>query len=134
MSLPSRSRCVHSSLLTTPSPYAQDIGYQLRNPQQLFTASTGSRKRVDPTYAEYLALYPAPLVLPDDELAHDPNYPPQSFVSWKNEKERNVVDGERKVVYVAECPKLDQTMDETMVGWHVPIINYGDGYGVVSLP
>lgn len=132
MSIPSRSRCVHPSLLTVPSSHAKDVGYQVRSPQQLFTASTGSRKRVDAAFAEHLAVYPRPLVLPDDELAHDPEYPAQSFVTWRNEKERNVVGGGREVVYVAEYPKLDQTTDSFMAGWDVPILPGDDEQGVVS--
>lgn len=132
MSVPSRSRCAHPHLLTIPSSHAKDVGYQVRAPQQLFTASTGSRKRIDTTCAEYLALHPAPLILPDDELAHDPTYSGQSFVSWKNEKERNVVDEGREVVYVAKYPELDQDMGTVMDGWNVPIIDCGDKHGVVS--
>lgn len=133
MSPLSQSSCTHSFLLTTPSQHAQDIGYQFRNPQQLFTASTGSRKRIDSAYAENLALYPGPLVLPDDELAHDPEYPPQSFVSWKNEKARNVVGQGRDVVYIAEYPKLDQSVHGIMADWNVPIIKCDDDNNTVSL-
>ncbi|KAI4244607.1 MAG: hypothetical protein L6R42_010410, partial [Xanthoria sp. 1 TBL-2021] len=33
--------------------------------------------------------YPAPLILPSDELALDPTYPPQSVRSWQRDEDRN---------------------------------------------
>lgn len=122
--------CCHSVLRTTPSPFADEVGYHYRNSQQLFTASTGSRKRVDPTDKSYLDLYPAPLILPGDELAHDPAYPPQSFASWKSEKERNAVTAERGVVYVAEYPgwTKEPLMGKLITRWSTP----DQGVGAVS--
>lgn len=120
MSAPTKSHCTHQFIRTTPSLYAKEVGYEQRTSQQLLTAATGSRRRACPSDLEYLNAYPPPLILPDDELSHDPKYPPQSFTTWKNEKERNVVTEKRGVVYVAEYPVVDSKMAETITSWTVP--------------
>lgn len=120
MALSGDNGCTHAALQTTPSQYASEIGYQPRSYQQLFTASTGSRKRVSPSDSDYLGLYPAPLVLPDDELAHDPKCPPQSFTSWKNEKDRNAVTTERTTVYIADYPEIGAQMGKQLTRWTKP--------------
>jgi len=55
--------------------------------------------------------FPAPLVLPGDELAFDPGYPPQSLRSWKQLKERNVVTNLRRTIYVLPPPKAIANVD-----------------------
>lgn len=50
--------------------------------------------------------FPAPLVLPGDDLSWDPKYDTQSFKSWLREPDRNPVTDERKVVYVAPVPSV----------------------------
>lgn len=114
----------------TPSPLADAVGYHPRDSQQLFTASTGSRKKVVPIDIANLELYPAPLVLPNDELAHDPAYPPQSFAIWKNEKERNAVTAKRTAIYVAEYPgwTKEPLMGKLITRWSTP----DQGVGAVS--
>ena len=50
---------------------------------------------------ELAATFPDPLVLPDDELAEDPDCPGQSFQDWVDEGDRNEVTAERNIIYVA---------------------------------
>ena len=52
------------------------------------------------------ASFPAPLVLPSDDLSLDPRYPPQSLRSWIREKDRNKVTDERRTIYVAAPPEV----------------------------
>ncbi|KAL8856388.1 MAG: hypothetical protein Q9178_006958 [Gyalolechia marmorata] len=61
-------------------------------------------------------LYPAPLVLPGDELAIDPRYPPQSVRAWQREKDRNTVTPQRNVIYIAV---VDEDA-ETVSSWTHP--------------
>lgn len=55
-------------------------------------------------------IYPAPLVLPEDDLACDPSYPPQSFRSWHNLKARNKVTYDRRTIYVAKPPRASERL------------------------
>jgi len=122
--MPRRERpCQHHSLLTTSSSHAQEAGYKAFTAQQLFTAATGSRKKITATYTEYSSLFPRPQVLPHDALSNDPKYPPQSFRSWSGEKERNHLTQTRKTVYVAAPPHIGQGIADVMSDWSVPCAN-----------
>ncbi|KAL3493286.1 hypothetical protein BJX62DRAFT_235363 [Aspergillus germanicus] len=77
------------------------------------TSPTSSRKqkfkitlRPDQLPTE-LDKFPAPLILPDDDLALDPEYPAQSFQDWVDEEERNAVTARRRTVYVLGPPGVD---------------------------
>jgi archaemetzincin len=61
----------------------------------------GNLRDVDPE------LFPAPLVLPEDKLALDPECPPQSLLEWQEEEERNEVTPERKTIYIASPPLVE---------------------------
>lgn len=122
--------CRHTTLRTIPSPHASEVGYQPFSTQQLFTASTGLRRKAGPSDLDYLNLYPAPLVLPDDELAYDPKEAPQSFATWKSLKERNAITPERGVVYVANYPIMESMFGKRMRSWSTP----DQGHGAVSSP
>jgi len=65
-------------------------------------------------------MFPAPLVLPEDELAVDPRCPPQSFMAWLNEVDRNEVDEDRGIMYVAGAPGIAECVEGDMEGWDVP--------------
>ncbi len=52
------------------------------------------------------ATFPAPLVLPHDDLHLDPTYPPQSMLAWLRQKDRNPVTMERHTIYVAAPPDI----------------------------
>ncbi|KAF1999763.1 hypothetical protein P154DRAFT_546100 [Amniculicola lignicola CBS 123094] len=63
--------------------------------------------------------FPAPLVLPFDDLNYDPACPPQSFKSWLQEKARNKPTLDRQTLYVAAVPQISETM-QFMQGWTIP--------------
>ncbi|KAK3698621.1 hypothetical protein LTR37_016849 [Vermiconidia calcicola] len=60
--------------------------------------------------------FPAPVIVPGDELFHDPDYPPQSVQEWVDEEERNEVTRKRRTIYVVPPPGVS---DEVGVvdGW-----------------
>ncbi|KAI1816495.1 hypothetical protein GGS20DRAFT_537848 [Poronia punctata] len=62
--------------------------------------------------------FPGPLLLPNDELNWDPEYPPQSFRSWLlTTKTRNKVTAERRSIYVVAQPTI---VAPFMRGWEKP--------------
>jgi archaemetzincin len=77
--------------------------------------------------------YPAPLVLPGDDLALDPHYPPQSLRTWLRGRDRNKVTPERRTVYVVAPPGAGDDV-EFVSGWGRPRTGGGEGEGDVSLP
>jgi archaemetzincin len=67
------------------------------------------------------AAFPGPLVLPSDDLAYDPTYPPQSLRSWVREKDRNPVGEDRRTVYVAAPPDVSSEVS-FIKDWAVPTV------------
>ncbi|KAJ4424804.1 hypothetical protein N0V82_000523 [Gnomoniopsis sp. IMI 355080] len=117
--------CSHASLVADVSPNGHQAGYK-RIDWERRTAATTRSGRVQKITSEqegeqqsFSFAYPAPLVLPGDELACDPKYPPQSFRSWKHLKERNKVACNRKTIFVAGNPKLCKELSD-MAEWTVP--------------
>jgi archaemetzincin len=55
--------------------------------------------------------FPGPLVLPGDEIAEDPEYPPQSLQEWVDEEDRNPVTPKRRTVYVVPPPQISDDVD-----------------------
>lgn len=96
------SACDHPVLSCAESSHANDVGYKRLTPQQRATAA-GKKK---PERDESEDVYPAPLVLPGDELSYNPDYPPQSLRSWIRLKERNEVTKRRDVLYVVGPPSM----------------------------
>jgi archaemetzincin len=94
--------CDHSSLSFTTSTHAGTVGYRQPTAQQRATAS-GKKKNAGPLRDES---FPAPMVLPGDDLSFDPAAPPQSLLSWVREKARNKLTLERNVLYVAGPPEV----------------------------
>ncbi|KAL8740799.1 MAG: hypothetical protein Q9190_006535 [Brigantiaea leucoxantha] len=80
------------------------------------TPASGKRKR-DQT--DGVLTFPAPLLLPEDDLSLDPEYPPQSVQSWLRAKERNAMTTERNTVYVAS-PPFAATRFRFMESWTRP--------------
>ncbi|KAK1728489.1 uncharacterized protein BDZ83DRAFT_570574 [Colletotrichum acutatum] len=65
--------------------------------------------------------FPGPLVLPDDDLALEPRYPPQSLRAWAAGEWRNRITAGRKTLYVADFPGVDvQGGVGFMREWEVP--------------
>jgi len=62
-------------------------------------------------------VFPAPLVLPGDDLSWDPKYPPQSLASWLRYPARNPVTERRRTMYIATVQDAD-----FMSGWKEPCL------------
>jgi archaemetzincin len=110
--------CGHASLTFSSSSQASVAGYKRPSLPQRITAITpqGTIKSVAAKQgitkeAEEASIFPAPLVLPEDELSWDPKWPPQSLQSWIREKDRNEVTPERRTVYLVPPPDLDSGLD-----------------------
>jgi archaemetzincin len=104
--------CDHTTLRFSSTQHSTEIGYSRATPEQRVAATTptgvinkAAGKKID--YSELEATFPAPLILPDDDLALDPRYPPQSLRSWILEKYRNQVTLERRTIYLAAPPAVD---------------------------
>ncbi|KAL2221492.1 hypothetical protein M432DRAFT_648981 [Thermoascus aurantiacus ATCC 26904] len=129
-------RCTHSALRFTPSPHAAVAVYRRPNRQQRAAAASrpgpGPRPRPGSTRLgkeeeeeeedDDAKTFPAPLLLPGDELALDPDYPAQNFQDWLEDGDRNEVGGEkRNVVYVVPPPKVDGDVSFVQ-GWRRPLL------------
>ena len=108
--------CSHTTLNFGSSTHADEVGYCRPSAQQRATAA-GKRKQ--DTKTELEGTFPAPLVLPGDDLSFDTRCPPQSLLSWVREKERNKVRPERNVVYVAAPPAIAPEV-KFVHAWSVP--------------
>ena len=104
--------CHHAELQFNPSPHAAEAGFTWLPSVRRLAAAT-KMGRITPTVKAQAAAtngltssFPAPLVLPEDDLALDPKYPPQSFSSWVWLKERNRPTRSRRTLYVAAVPKI----------------------------
>ncbi|KAF8073496.1 hypothetical protein FPV67DRAFT_749290 [Lyophyllum atratum] len=102
--------CEHPQLSFAPSAHADTVRYCRATAQQraAATISITTRNRKDASNDEDTlnSTFPAPLVLPGDDLSLDPRYPPQSLRSWRREKERNEVTPKKNVIYVAAPPEI----------------------------
>jgi len=117
--------CTHQNLIFTPSPHAHEAGYKqptlaqreaAANPQgSLPFLFKNGRQDLGPKESTF----PAPLVLPDDELSRDPKYPVQSMKDWLMGGYRNAVTKRRKTIYVLPPPGCG-VGSESVKGWTVP--------------
>ena len=71
-----------------------------------------------------LETFPAPLAFPDNELDHDPKYPPQSVQEWIDEPERNEITNDRNTVYVVPPPSVSGDV-AFMNDWKTPQLESG---------
>lgn len=120
MTTPNTKRvCKHSHLYLDVSPHASKAGFKRATERQRSLAATKNGR-----VGEKLELltrkeifedgkaFPGPLILPDDELAEDPEWPPQDFREWKDEEERNPVTRERKTIYIVPSPSIAQDVSK----------------------
>lgn len=82
-----------------PSRVAQQTGY--RRPNRLESAKAAGL--IDVSLFED-ADYPAPLVLPNDEIDFDPEYPPQSFSDWQKHITPMSLPFKRTKIYLVPPP------------------------------
>ncbi|CAG8976082.1 hypothetical protein HYALB_00002360 [Hymenoscyphus albidus] len=121
------SECAHSQLTFSPSRNTSIVKYE----QPSFVARTaattpsGTIKRTpglgtsQSQEVHHSQSFPAPLVLPEDELSDDPKCPPQSLRSWIREKNRNKVTPERKTIYFIPPPEIGKDF-AFIKEWSIP--------------
>jgi archaemetzincin len=113
--------CKHTILQLDPSPFAELAGYEQPDAATRAAAET-TTGRVPKSFEDHSPqVFPAPLVLPHDELNYDPDCSGQSVKSWVNEKARNKLgngDG-RDTLYIARVPDISKEV-EFMREWAVP--------------
>ncbi|OQD83260.1 hypothetical protein PENANT_c017G07206 [Penicillium antarcticum] len=102
------SKCNHSSLCFSSSTNAVVAGFK-RPTQKQRVAATKSQNLAsnnpnDNFLKENDRAFPAPLVLPGDDLSEDPEYPTQSFQEWLEEEDRNPVTPKQKKLYICSIP------------------------------
>jgi archaemetzincin len=151
LNLPASPRCTHSTLCFSPSAHAAVAGYRRPPPKERLDAAsttkespsisipttssqTRKRKRTteydqnEPENQVAASWLPAPLVLPGDDLAQNPNYPPQSLQEWLDGPSRNEVTKERNVIYLAAPPDVES--DVAFVrAWSDPQLGADDDDG-----
>ncbi|KAI7786792.1 hypothetical protein LA080_002262 [Diaporthe eres] len=115
-------KCLHRELTVEVSPHADEAGFEQLDWRRRFAATIPSGRAPPKDRAAskpsgngapqgqdastLASLFPAPLVLPGDELALDPTSPPQSLASWLRGKHRNKFTSDRKALYVADIPAV----------------------------
>lgn len=124
------SSCQHEILCLDTSSHADLVGYRRFSAEQRATAAGLKSTQAASLSA---AAFPAPLVLPGDDLALDPKCPPQSLRSWLRLKERNEVTSERNVIYVAPPPAFGGEV-EFMKSWSQPEKSNGADESVSIAP
>lgn len=129
----SLAECDHTRLNFEPSAYADNVGFKRQTKQQRVAASllqilpknkqSGKTNAINakdhPISKSSHESYPAPLVLPQDDLALDTEYPPQSLRSWLHSKDRNELTNRRNTIYVAAPPDVSSDI-EYMSTWSRP--------------
>lgn len=105
--------CHHAALCFQASSHAYEIGHPRANLQE--HAAGNSQEKGTCCSAEKIkpcqTSFPSPLLLPGDELALDPDCPPQSVREWLHEENRNEVSPERHVIYVVGPPGVQVSVN-----------------------
>ncbi|KAK0516651.1 hypothetical protein JMJ35_001254 [Cladonia borealis] len=114
--------CQHQDLCFEPSLHAEEAGYRRPTAQQR-AAAAGKAKNGATDMSD--STFPAPLLLPGDDLYTDPRHPPQSLRSWVREKDRNEVTNTRNVIYIAGQPRTAAEVG-FVCDWENPIIDRFD--------
>ncbi|KAL9473308.1 hypothetical protein ACSS6W_007688 [Trichoderma asperelloides] len=117
--------CKHTSLYLDVSPHASKAGFKRPSRRQRISAATQEGrvlKEIELLTRKELVedemAFPGPLVLPGDDLAEDPESPPQDFNEWRDEEERNPVTQERKTIYIVPSPLIEKSLPK-MKAWSV---------------
>ncbi|KAM0488361.1 hypothetical protein ACHAP7_001355 [Fusarium lateritium] len=126
-------KCPHTSLYIDCSPAAENAGFTRPHIQKrlLAVSQNGRRNRGAPVLQEEAMkdpwTFPGPLVLPDDDLAMDPDDEGHPFKEWcdrVSKDERNEVTARKKTIYVISPPtipnEMEETMKESLKDWHKP--------------
>jgi archaemetzincin len=121
MSSNSTLHCTHLSASVTCSQNAARAGFKRPDTKQRLAATRPDKpSKIHDSKsipADDPWTFPAPLLLPGDDLSEDPEYPPQSFQEWLDEEDRNPVSAKRKTVYAVTAPDIEDEV-QFMRAWH----------------
>jgi archaemetzincin len=117
--------CKHTHLYLDVSPHASKAKFKRPTERQRISAATKDgrvSKKLELLSSKELfgdgMVFPGPLILPNDDLAEDPEFPPQDFKEWREEEERNPVTQERKTIYIVPSPSIKEEVSK-MRAWSV---------------
>jgi len=129
--------CDHRTLSFVSSAHAVEVDYCQPTDQQRAAAATvqgviptskTKRLRTEVKVDNQIvnsSSFPAPLVLPGDDLSLDPRYPPQSLRAWMRLKDRNEITETKRIMYVAAPPCVDADL-RLMHDWSRPLAKNGN--------
>ncbi|KAK2616595.1 hypothetical protein QQS21_000418 [Conoideocrella luteorostrata] len=119
--------CSHTSIHLDVSPNAARAGFKRPSSRERIRAATQDDRYpsrdalLTPLHLfNDAATFPAPLVLPDDDLDVEPDEAPQSVKEWREEEERNAVTRARKTIYLVSSPDISDEM-APMEDWARPV-------------
>jgi archaemetzincin len=118
--MPSSRQCLHEILQVEPSPFAELAGFERADVEALLAAATRSGHVPAPLVTKlpprtlrewevehFSSTFPAPLVLPHDDLNYEPDEKGQTMRDWCEQRLRNRVGADgRNVLYVADVPHV----------------------------
>lgn len=113
------TECKHQILQLDPSPFAELAGYTQPSLAKRVAATTKSNRATKAstvTAKDPVATFPAPLVLPFDDLNFDPDYQTQDFKCWQQYRSRNKISTPRRTIYIARVPEVTKNVT-FMSGW-----------------
>ncbi|XPS81334.1 hypothetical protein M3J07_013298 [Ascochyta lentis] len=114
-------KCRHQILQLEPSPFAELAGYTQPSFQERTKATTRFVRETQASVKtkDSIGTFPAPLVLPFDDLNYDPDCESQDFKTWLQFKTRNKVTTSRQTVYLARVPEITEAV-AYMKDWTIP--------------
>ncbi|KAJ5455259.1 Peptidase M54archaemetzincin [Penicillium sp. IBT 31633x] len=108
------SKCDHTSICTSSSSHATVVGFKREGKRQRLAATKADNRlftKEDRLFLEEdISTFPAPLLLPGDDLAGEPE-DPQTFQQWIDGEHRNPITTKRKTIYVVPSPQIDRDVD-----------------------
>ncbi|KAF3044875.1 Archaemetzincin-1 [Didymella keratinophila] len=121
------TRCKHQILQLAPSPFAEHAGYtqSALEDRRVATASRSEAQKATAKINDSSSTFPAPLVLPYDDLNYDPDYKTQDFTQWHQYKSRNIVTASKQTIYIARVPELTENVNY-MHDWTMPSVKSDD--------
>lgn len=126
--------CDHRSLCFSTSSYAATTTYQQPDLHTRKAAATTKVVRRSVEIEDYDdSTFPAPLVLPEDDLSYDPLDPAQSMRSWTREKHRNKVTPKRRTVYFTGPPKIEAGLGY-IKEWSLPRVKVSGKETAIDFP
>lgn len=87
-------------MLTSTSPHAQEAGYIQPSVEERASAQNTAIT----SFKDDPGTFPAPLILPGDDLAQSDIEEPQPFQEWRDDRDRNKVTSRRRTIYLVAPP------------------------------